>query len=160
MVKSKAGLTRKKVNVRTKSGKTIQRSMMVRSDGGAKKATRTQAGGGKKRGLLIGKTGTGTSFKHGLAGGFIGGAAGFNRMGIVKHDMSGLNHGTIGIRLAHRGMTHAAAHKSLKAHGQQGRSLGQKIKHFAANEVGQMVGNIAGHYAHEAGRKAFGRRGT
>jgi hypothetical protein len=132
------GLSRKKITIKGKNGKTFQRTMMVKS-GGAVKRVR-QAGG---KGLLIGKTGSGTSFKHGLAAGGLLGASGVHRMGFLA---------SAGSAAAQRGISHVAAHKSLKAHGQSGKTLGQKIKHVLANEAGMALGGMAGIAAHEGAR--------
>lgn len=133
------GLSRKKITVKGKSGKTFQRSVMVRSDKGTKRRVGT--------GIMTGKTGVGTSFKHGLVGGGLLGAVGAHRMGRL---------GMVAA-VAQRGMNHVANHHALKARGQQGKTIGQKVKHFLANEAGQGLGAIGGMALHEAGR-AIGRR--
>lgn len=132
------GLSRKKVTVKGKNGKSFQRTMMVKSDKGAKRVR--QSG---NRSILVGKTGAKTSFKHGLAAGGLYGLTGARRMG-------GLGiAGAVGMR----GMSHLAAHKSLKEHGQSGKTLGQKVKHFLSNEAGQALGSLAGGALHEGGRR-------
>ncbi len=133
------GLSRKKITVKGKRG-TYQRSVMVKSDSGAK---RKRVG----LGIMTGKTGSGTSFKHGLVGGALLGAVGAHRMGKL---------GMVAA-VAQRGMNHVANHQALKARGQSGKTFGQKVKHFLANEAGQGLGAIGGMALHEAGR-AIGRR--
>lgn len=130
-----AGLTRKKVRVKGKGGKTYMRNMMVKSG--------PKAAGRKPSGMLMGKTGSGTSFKHGAAAGALLGLAGAHRMGAAG----------MAAAVAQRGMSHVAAHQSLKKAGQHGRTFGQKVKHFLANEVGQGVGAIGGVLAHEGARR-------
>lgn len=132
------GLSRKKVTVKGKNGKSFQRTMMVKSGGAAKRVR--QSG---NRSILVGKTGSGTAFKHGLAAGGIYNLSGGHRLG-------GL--GVVG-SVGMRAMSHVAAHQTLKKHGQQGKTIGQRVKHFLANEAGQMAGGIAGGLIHEGVRK-------
>lgn len=129
------GLSRKKITVKGKSGKTFQRSVMVRSDKGTKRRVGT--------GIMTGKTGVGTSFKHGLMAGGLLGAAGAHRMGKLG----------MAAAVAQRGMSHVATHKALKERGQQGKTIGQKVKHFLSNEAGQMLGAVGGIALHEGGRR-------
>lgn len=131
------GLSRKKVTVRGKNGKTFQRSVMVRSDKGAKRSKQVGLG------IMTGKTGSGTSFKHGLVAGGLLGAAGAHRMGKLG----------MAAAVAQRGMSHVATHQALKARGQQGKTIGQKVKHFLSNEAGQMLGAVGGIALHEGGRR-------
>lgn len=132
-----SGLTRKKIKVKGKGGKTYMRNAMVRSG---------QKAGRKPSGLLMGKTGSGTSFKHGLAAGAMLGLAGAHRMGMAGMVAAG----------AQRGVSHVTTHQSLKKAGQHGRTFGQKVKHFLANEVGQSVGALGGALAHEGTRRLGG----
>lgn len=129
------GLSRKKITVKGKRG-TYQRSVMVRSDSGAK---RKRVG----LGIMTGKTGSGTSFKHGLVGGALLGAVGAHRMGKLG----------MAAAVAQRGMNHVANHQALKARGQEGKTIGQKVKHFLSNEAGQMLGTVGGIALHEGGRR-------
>lgn len=140
------GLVQKKVRVKTKRG-VAMRTMWVKSNSGtpAKKgrAPIVSTAAGAKREFQ--KNSVKASAKYASRLGFMSGALGAHRVGHGAGSLVSAG-GAHALTLAHR-----------KASGTGGKTLGKKIKHYYATELGHGAGHLAGAAAHEGARFLAGR---
>lgn len=160
-----AGLTRKKVKVRSKSGKVYQRSVMVKSGAQVTRKSTGQLTAGKAlRKYGLGALGLGAGAGASMMGGaMLGMHAGLRAAGRKQEHKSAFAHagagagllaGTAGAVKLLRGARVERANRDITKHG----TTGARLALGAAAGLGHLATAAGMMYAHSRGRSAMTNR--